>query len=390
MIDTVQLGEVLNLRKGKKAIDLRKRMIDGSKPYIQVNEVMGASPQKFTCDPNGVEVVPNDLCIVWHGANAGTVGYGVEGLIDSSVIRMRLKSPSSWDTRFIGRLLQSKFQQINEQAQVHNTTIPYIDKSRLEAIALPSISKKEQMRIVDILDRANDIRRNREKVLAMADNLLKAAYVHTIGRFNSSHGEWETYTIEQLSEDRKGAIRFGFLGDVLHHGEFVEEGVAVIGINNVVKNRFVWDDRRFIDPEKYEELQRYEAYPHDVIITTGDNIGQSAVIPEDFPKAIMAKHLVAITCNREIVHPEVLSFAIHSDSLIIHQIRNLNKDAAVGRLNLSAISKLKINCPPMEEQFRFVSVLRKTRAIQEKILPTIDDGSSLLQALVQRTFRGDL
>lgn len=114
MSGTVQLGEAVKLRKGKKAVETHERKVNGSKPYIQIDEVRGATPEKFASDPKGVEVSVNDLCIVWDGANAGTVGYGVEGLIGSTVARMRFLQPDKWDTRFIGRLLQSRFQELNK------------------------------------------------------------------------------------------------------------------------------------------------------------------------------------------------------------------------------------------------------------------------------------
>ena len=390
MMDTVQLGEVVKLRKGKKAVEVHEHMVNGSRPYIQIDEVRGVIPERFATDPKGIEVAPDDLCIVWDGANAGTVGYGVEGLIGSTVARMRLTSPNSWEPRFIGRLLQSRFQQLNEQAQARGTTIPHVDKSKLEAIALPRISKIEQRRIAAILEKSDGIRRKRQQAMAVADEFLRSAYVHTVGHINPSHGAWKPLTIEQLAEDRKGAIRSGPFGSALRHGEFVDEGIAVLGIDNAVHNKFAWAGRRFITREKYEELRKYRVHPNDVIITIMGTTGRSAVVPEDIPEAITTKHLATITCNRQLIHPEVFSFAIHSDPLIIRQIKSSNKGAIMDGLNLGIIRKLEIKCPPMEEQIRFVFMLQKIRAVQGKVFSPEGNGSDLFQSLSLRAFRGEL
>lgn len=390
MSATVQLGEVVKLRKGKKAVETHDRKVNGSKPYIQIDEVRGVTPEKFASDPKGVEVSADDLCIVWDGANAGTVGYGVEGLIGSTVARMRFLQPDMWDARFIGRLLQSRFPELNKQAQARGATIPHVNKEKLEAIELPHISKREQRRIAAILDKADEIRAKREQALVMSDRLLRSAYVHMVGSLNPDHDDWEPLTIEQLAEDRKGAIRSGPFGSALRHSEFVDDGIAVLGIDNAVQNRFTWAERRFITPEKYQELRRYKVCPNDVIITIMGTTGRSAVVPEDIPEAITTKHLATVTCDQRLIQPELLSFAIHSDPLIIRQIKSYNKGAIMDGLNLGIIRKLEINLPPMEEQLRFVEVLNKVRRIEAKITRPEGAGMELFQSISQCAFRGEL
>ncbi len=216
MMQSIQLGDIIQLRKGKKALEVHEHRINGSKPYIQIDEVRGVVPQKYASDPGGVVVGPDDLCIVWDGANAGTVGYGVDGLIGSTVARMRLKQPEEWDTRFIGRLLQSRFKELNDQAQARGATIPHVDKFKLESIALPRIKKPEQERIAAILDKADGIRRKRRSVLASVDDLIKSGFVARFGTPLSNSKRLPMAPIKQLGEvvtgntpPRKDAENFG-------------------------------------------------------------------------------------------------------------------------------------------------------------------------------------
>lgn len=181
MTHAIQLGDIIQLRKGKKAVVVHDRRINGAKPYIQIDEVRGIVPQKYASDAKGVVIEATDLCIVWDGANAGTVGYGVEGLIGSTVARMRLKEPNEWDTKFIGRMLQGKFRELNDQAQARGATIPHVDKSKLEAITLPRIGIAEQQRIAVILDKADGIRRKRDLLNSSINEMLRATFLETFG-----------------------------------------------------------------------------------------------------------------------------------------------------------------------------------------------------------------
>lgn len=265
-----------------------------------------------------------------------------------------------------------------------------VPRSFLENLKIPLPGIDEQRRIVAILDKADGIRRKRARLLEAIRDFLVSAYVHTVGHLNPSHGDWEPVTVEALAEDRKGAIRSGPFGSALRHGEFVDEGVAVLGIDNAVQNKFAWAERRFITPSKYEQLRRYKVFPDDVIITIMGTTGRSAVVPDDIPEAITTKHLATITCNKELIHPEVLSFAIHSDPLIIRQIKSFNKGAIMDGLNLGIIRKLEINLPPMEEQLRFVRMLRKARAIEARSQTPDGSGEELFRSLSQRAFGGEL
>ena len=390
MIETKPLGEVVRLRKGKKAPRVFDNPSNGALPYLQIDEVRGAVARRFAQDPKGVEVANDDLCIVWDGANAGTIGYGVSGFIGSTVARMRLVDPSDWETPFIGRLLQGNFRELNDQAHARGATIPHVDKMKLEQICLPKLAPEEQRQIVAILDKADGIRRKKQQIHTLVQGLLKSAYVHIVGHLNPGYSDWMPHSIEQLAKDRKGSIRSGPFGSALRHGEFVDQGIAVLGIDNAIKNTFSWGERRYVSEEKYEQLQRYRVFPDDVIITIMGTIGRSAVVPRDIPRAITSKHLATISCEEKKVLPEVLAFSFQFDPMIAGQIKAHNKGAIMDGLNLGIIRQLELRRPPMREQRRFVGICSGVESMLNRLKCPRDNGSHLFASLSQRAFRGEL
>ena len=168
--------------------------------------------------------------------------------------------------------------------------------------------------------------------------------------------EWPYCPIADVSND----MRTGPFGSALHHDEFVDSGVFVLGIDNAVENKFSYNRMRYITEEKYQQLKRYTVYPGDVIITIMGTVGRSAIIPADMPKAINTKHLACITPNVEMVNAQFLSCAFQIHPGIRTQLQKQCKGAIMDGLNLTIIKGLSFRIPPINLQNQFVEFYEQT------------------------------
>ncbi len=255
-------------------------------------------------------------------------------------------------------------------------------------VRLPPLS--EQRRIAAILDQADGIRRKRREALRLTEELVQGTFMELVGPDHPAYSTWPQVDVEGLADLRKGSIRSGPFGSALKHSEFVDEGIAVLGIDNAVQNRFAWGQRRFVTAEKYAALKRYTVYPGDVIITIMGTTGRSAVVPDDIPLAVSTKHLATISVDRSRVEPEFLSNALHRDSGILRQIARSNRGAIMAGLNLGLIRKLALRLPPMEQQREFVTTLQRLRATEATMSENARGLNELAGSLAQGAFRGEL
>jgi type I restriction enzyme S subunit len=266
--------------------------------------------------------------------------------------------------------------------------LPRLSPKELAAFPIPLPPLPEQKRIAAILDKADAIRRKRKAALDMADEFIQSCYLHLCGPGHSDYKSWSEVEIQELAEPKKNSMRTGPFGSSLKHSEFVDKGIAVLGIDNAVTNRFQWKELRYIMEDKYKDLKRYTVYPNDVIVTIMGTTGRSAVVPKDVPTAISTKHLATITVDRQKAHPEYLSNAFHRDPYLLQQVRGANRGAIMSGLNLGIIKETKLHLPPLELQQQFANLLEKTRACIDR--NGYEQSDSLFASLSQRAFRGEL
>jgi len=394
MMRTIPLGELIAIRGGGTPSRTVPEYWSGDIRWATVKDFksteLSETEESITQEgirQSATNVIPAGSVIVPTRMAVGKAAINTIDLAINQDLKALLPT-GEVDQRFLLHFMLSQGAFLESRAQ--GATVKGIKLDLLKSLPFPRIPRTEQRRIAAILDKADAIRRKREQAIILADDFLRSVYLRTVGKEHPNFHKWNPTEIESLAADCRGSIRSGPFGSALLHSEFVDEGIAVLGIDNAVKNRFMWAERRFVTLEKYEELRRYRVYPKDVIITIMGTTGRSAVVPEDIPEAITTKHLASITCDLTKVVPEFLSFAIHSDPLVIEQIRSSNKGAIMDGLNLGIIRKLKIKLPPIDQQLMFSKALTKTYEFVQKMVTPIGNGAELFSSLSQRAFRGEL
>lgn len=267
---------------------------------------------------------------------------------------------------------------------ITGTTRAKLTKGGASEILIPLPPLTEQKRIAQILDKADELRQKRQQSIDKLDELLQACFLKIFENEKCSMSQ-----IKDLLENGK-SIRTGPFGSQLLHSEFVDEGIAVLGIDNAVKNTFKWAKPRFITPEKYEQLKRYTVKPKDVIITIMGTCGKCAVVPDKIPLSINTKHLCCITLDFDKCNPEFLHsyFLLHPTS--INFLKSRAKGAIMAGLNMSIIKDLPVELPSIEIQNEFAELKTKIGLQKSKLINQLQEQDNLFQSLQQRAFNGEL
>lgn len=300
--------------------------------------------------------------------------------VDVTILRV---DDSVADSRFITHLCNSHLVRERAKTLARGTTRSRITRTELGEIEIPLPPLFEQQRIAGLLERADRLRRMRSYALQTCDEFLPAIFLEMFG---SPRSAWPSAIIEQLADAKRNAIRTGPFGSQLLHSEFTTSGVAVLGIDNAVNNRFDWDQRRYITPQKYEQLKRYTVFPGDVIITIMGTCGRCAVIPPDIPLAINTKHLCCITLDQHKALPTFLHAAFLYHPEIRRQLGVAEKGAIMDGLNMEIIKELRLPLPPLPLQQDFVDLVEPYHRLRATHLEALRQADHLFQTLSHQAF----
>ncbi len=253
-------------------------------------------------------------------------------------------------------------------------------EAAFKEIHIPLPPLPEQRRIAAILDRADAIRSKRRRALDGYEEVPEAVFREMFA------DELPAGTVGEFAEN----IRTGPFGSQLLHSEFVDKGIAVLGLDNVVGNEFRWAERRYITPAKYQQLKRYTVSPGDVLISIMGTTGRCVVVPDDIPTAINTKHICAISVDRARLDPIFLRAAFLWHPACRAHLARQTKGSIMDGLNMGIIKSMPIPAPVLSRQREFAERVAAVTRVRFAVRTASHLDNELFASLQSRAFRGEL
>ena len=185
-MEYITVKELFKITKGKKVEEIDYKN-ENSIRYIQIDDLRNNNNIKHCENINKYVIAKKeDIIIAWDGANAGTIGFGIEGAIGSTLAILR-KENKEMDTEFCGLFLRSKSAYLREKCT--GATIPHIQRTALEDIKIPKISLNKQIEIKNIINKSQELIDKRKEQIEALDELVKSQFIEMFGDpFNDEKG----------------------------------------------------------------------------------------------------------------------------------------------------------------------------------------------------------
>ncbi|HET1329203.1 TPA: restriction endonuclease subunit S [Streptococcus pneumoniae] len=404
----VKLGEVLSLKKGKKATVLAEQTTL-SQRYIQIDDLRNNNNLKFTESLNMTEALPDDILIAWDGANAGTVGYGLSGAVGSTitVLKKNERYKEKIISDYLGVFLESKSQYLREHST--GATIPHLNKNILLDLQLELLGIEEQENIICILNTIKGLITKRKLQLDELNLLVKS-------RFNEMFGD-------PLNNNKKFAVKTGQQCFKFSSGKFLDkhdrvfEGYPAYGGNGIA-----WKSRKYLIDNPTIIIGRVGAYCGNVRTTHGKVwISDNAIYIKEFKNSdfnlVFLLELMKVIDfskfadfsgqpkitqkpleNQKYILPplalqnEFADFValVDKSKFIIHVLRNNNYSRVISgsaqpQLPITKLKKILLPLPPLALQNEFADFVVQVDKSQSQlaIQKSLEELETLKKSLMQ-------
>lgn len=377
-----KIKDICVIKKGKKVLELEEQF-DDSVRYIQIGDLRDNRNLKY-CSPDldYVYVNNDDLIITWDGANAGTIGFNLEGAIGSTLAKISVLDKAIF-APFLALYLQSKFDYFQRTAT--GATIPHISRTALENLEVPMFSVEQQKFIFNQLIKTKKIIEKRQSQITALDELTQSLFLDMFGDPLKNTKELPMKQLGSLLEVKGG---YAFKSK-----DFIDEGVPVIKIGTANKGYFDEKTLAFLPNDYKGKYEDYLVSTGDLLITLTGTVGK-----DDYGNICR----VDGSFNNYLLNQRVAKFEIKSDltkSYLYHCFKNksykeqLTKASrGVRQANISNndIKKLIIPIPPMEDQIKFEEIILKIDDSKIGFLKSLEEVNNLYNSLLKSAFKGEL
>ncbi len=252
-------------------------------------------------------------------------------------------------------------------------------------ISIPE-SIKEQKHIATILDKADAIRKKRQKAITELDNLLKSTFLDMFGDPVVNSKNWKVLKLEECAELYSGVTK----GRRLINKETIS--VPYMRVANVQDGYIDLNDIKNIDVLN-SDIAKYSLQYGDILLTEGgdpDKLGRGAVWYEEIQPCIHQNHIFKVRANQQIIEPEYLCFQIGSQRGKRYFLKSAKQTTGIATINKTQLKNYPVLIPPLKMQYKFCKFHKNVKNQISKYTTLINESENLFKSIIQRAFKGEL
>ena len=259
-------------------------------------------------------------------------------------------------------------------------------------IALPPL--EEQQKIAEALSDMDGLIASLEKLIAKKKAVKQGAMQELLTgkkRLPGFDGAWVSCNITEVL-CRDAGIKIGPFGSQLKKEYLVKNGpYKVYGQENVYEKDFSIGER-YLEKDRFLQLQSCEIQKGDFLITTMGTIGKCIVIQQDIPRGIMDSHLIRLRVDSHKIIPEFLLYLFAPEfGFLEAQTQKLSVGGIMDGLSTKIVSSLYIQYPKeILEQQAIVTILSDMDAEIEALEQKLAKCRQVKQGMMQQLLTGKI
>jgi type I restriction enzyme S subunit len=259
-----------------------------------------------------------------------------------------------------------------------------VDFLKKYKIPLPPLT--EQKRIAAILDKADAVRKKRQKSIRLLDEFLQSVFLEMFGDPVKNEKGWEAKSLEELSSIISGVTK----GRKLVGNEIIT--LPYLRVANVQDGYIDIKDIKTIEVYAYEQ-SKYQLIDGDLLLTEGgdpDKLGRGSVWHNEIQNCIHQNHIFRVRTNKKILNPEYLSKLIGSLYGKNYFLRSAKQTTGIATINSRQLKCFPVLLPPLSLQNQFARIVEETEQQRQLFEKSLTEMDNYFNSLMQKAFRGEL
>lgn len=321
---------------------------------------------------------------------AGTVIFPKIGAAIATEKKRILTKPATYDNNVMGavpkagtnpKFLYYWFLQLKLSNQANPGHVPSIRKSVMEEIPFPVVAPSEQLRIVELLDEADRLRRLRREADAKAARILPALFLKMFGDPATNPMRWAQATLGEFGVK----ARYG-LGQPPKQ---CTSGLPLLRATNIDAGRIIEKNLIFVDKEDVPPGRNaFLASEEVLVVRSGAYTGDVAQVTDKWAGSVAGYDLV-------ITPAAGWSGEFIEQFLLTPFVQRTYFDSQKGRagqphLNSTQLEATPAFNPPESLQNAFAKQVRAVRSLRDQCIENAERLEQVFAVLLQHAFSGQL
>lgn len=277
--------------------------------------------------------------------------------------------------------LSSKKEYLNSLGR--GATFKEISKKIVEDIEVPVQTLEEQKKIVNVLNKSQELIEKRKEQIELLDELVKSRFIEMFGDPVTNPKGWEKGRIADIVVK----TQYGTSAKAdEQNGEF-----KVLRMNNITYGGH-WDfsSIKYVDLNE-KDKEKYLVYKGEVLFNRTNSkelVGKTAVYKGDKPMAY-AGYLVRAIPNERATGEFIAAYM--NTKYIKAKLLNMAK-SIVGMANINAeeFKKIDIYIPPIELQNKYIQFVEQVDKLKFEMEKSLKELENNFNSLMQKSFNGEL
>jgi type I restriction enzyme S subunit len=175
--------------------------------------------------------------------------------------------------------------------------------------------------------------------------------------------DWNAYTLEEIAEIR-GGIQMCRDRQPMYHPK------PYLTVRNVYDGYLDLSDVRYMEVHD-NELSKWLLRPGDLLVLEGngrkENVGRAAIFNGEIENCVYQNHVFRVRINTSIMLPLFAMTYLNTPQMKDQFFQVARTTAGINSINTSQLKSLKMICPPIESQDKFIGIINKAQELRQRL-----------------------